>query len=108
MRVSFKALLRIGCATASAMLAGSAALAASTEADFRQAYAAAEATEKGARALRNQWTATEAALAEASKAAGKGDFDRAFSAAKEAEALAKASIFQAAREKEIWTNLEIR
>jgi hypothetical protein len=58
--------------------------------------------------LRNQWLATEAALADARKAADKNDFDRAISAAKEAEALAKASIFQATSEKELWKDLEIR
>ncbi len=93
---------------APAMLAGVAAFAASTEADFRQAYAAAAATEKEAGALRNQWLPTEAALADARKAADKGDFDQAISAAKEAEALARASIFQATREKEVWKDLEIR
>jgi hypothetical protein len=85
-----------------------AARAAGTETDFRQAYASAEATEKQAGILRNQWLATEAALADARKAADKGDFDRAISAAKEAEALAKASIFQATSEKELWKDLEIR
>jgi hypothetical protein len=88
--------------------AAGAARAASTEADFRQAYASAEATEKQAGILRNQWLATETALADARKAADKNDFDRAISAAKEAEALAKASIFQAASEKELWKDLEIR
>ncbi|MFK4694712.1 hypothetical protein ABIF42_000306 [Bradyrhizobium diazoefficiens] len=37
-----------------------------------------------------------------------GDFDRALAAAKEAEALAKASIFQATSEKEAWKAMEIR
>jgi hypothetical protein len=87
---------------------GNAALATSSEADFRAAYAAADAAEHEAGRLRNQWIATEAALAEAKKAADNHDFDRAISAAKEAEALAKASIFQATSEKEAWKNLEIR
>jgi hypothetical protein len=108
MKISLKTLLRIGCTMAPTILAGSAALAASTEADFRQAYAAADAAEKQAGLLRNQWIVTEAALAEASRAAGKGDFDQAIAAAKEAEALAKASIFQATSEKAAWKNLEIR
>jgi hypothetical protein len=86
---------------------GSAALAASSEADFRSAYAKADATEQAAGRLRNQWTATEAALAEARAAADKSDFDRATEFAKEAEALAKASIFQATSENEAWKNLEI-
>jgi len=84
------------------------ALAASTEADFKQAYAAAETAEKEAGRLRNQWLATEAALADAKKAAEKNHFDAAIAAAKEAEALAKASIFQATSEKDAWKNLEIR
>jgi hypothetical protein len=86
----------------------SAAFAANNEADFKQAYAAADAAETEAGRLRNQWLATEAALTEARKAAEKNDFDRAVAAAKEAEALAKASIFQATSEKEAWKNLEIR
>jgi hypothetical protein len=84
------------------------ALAASSEADFTAAYAAAEAAHQEAGALRNQWTVTAAALAEAKKAAGKGDFDQAVAASKEAEALAKASIFQARDEKEAWKAREIR
>ena len=87
---------------------GSAAFAASTEADFKNAYAAADAAEAEAGRLRNQWLPTEAALADARKAAGQGDFDHATAAAKDAEALAKASIFQATSEKEAWKKLEIR
>ena len=44
-------------------------LAASSEADFKTAYAAAEAANKEAASLRNQWTTTAAALAAAKKAA---------------------------------------
>ena len=83
-------------------------LAASSEADFKAAYAAAEAANKEAGALRDQWTTTTAALAEAKKAAAKGDFDTAVAHAKEAEALAKASIYQAQSEKEAWKAAEIR
>ena len=83
-------------------------LAASSEADFRLAYAAAEAASKEAASLRNQWTATAAALAEAKKAADKGDFDQAIASSKEAEALAKASIYQATSEKDAWQKFEIR
>lgn len=84
------------------------ASAASTEADFKAAYAAAETANKEAGLLRNQWTVTAAALADAKKAADKGDFEQAIAASKEAEALAKASIFQATSEKERWKDLEIR
>jgi hypothetical protein len=84
------------------------ALAAGSEADFKAAYAVAEAVHKEAGSLRNQWTTTAAALADAKKAADKGDFDQAIASSKEAEALAKASIFQATSEKEAWKKLEIR
>ena len=84
------------------------ALAAGSEADFKAAYAAAEAANKEAGSLRNQWTVTASALAAAKKAADSGDFDQAVAASKEAEALAKASIFQATSEKEAWKALEIR
>jgi hypothetical protein len=94
---------------ASALLIAGAtsALAAASEADFKAAYAAAEAANKEAGALRNQWTTTAAALADAKKAADAGNFDEAIASSKEAEALAKASIFQATSEKEAWKALEI-
>ena len=91
-----------------ALVNATSAPAASSEADFNTAYAAAEAADKEAGRLHNQWTVTAEALADAKKAADKGDFDRAVASAKEAEALAKASIFQATSEKEAWKNLEIR
>jgi hypothetical protein len=91
-----------------AMLMGglSPALAAS-EADFKAAYAAADAAQKQAGALRNQWLPTQTALAAAKKAGDSGDFDAATAQAREAEALAKASIFQATSEKERWKDMEI-
>jgi len=84
------------------------ALAAASESDFQTAYAAAEAANKEAGVLRDQWTATQAALAAAKKAADAGDFDQAVASSKEAEALAKASVFQATSEKDAWKALEIR
>jgi hypothetical protein len=91
------------------LIAGAtAALAAGSEADFKTAYAAAEAANKDAGALRNQWTTTAVALAAAKKSADDGDFDAAVASSKEAEALAKASIFQATSEKTLWKELEIR
>jgi hypothetical protein len=81
---------------------------AGSESEFTSAYAAAAAAEKEAGRLRNQWTVTEAALTKAKKAAEKGDFDSAIELAKEAERLAKASIFQATSEREAWKALEIR
>jgi hypothetical protein len=81
---------------------------AANEADSKAAYATAEAASKEAAGMRNQWTVTVSALAAARKAADGGDFDRAVAASKEAEALAKASIFQATSEKEAWKAMEIR
>jgi hypothetical protein len=89
-------------------LVGGAAFAADSDTDFRSAYTRADAAEQEAGRLRNQWLATEAALADARKAAEKQDFETAIAAAKEAAALAKASIFQATSEKDAWKNLEIR
>lgn len=81
---------------------------AASEADYKAAYAAAEAVNKEAGALRNQWTTTASTLSAAKKAGDAGDFDTAVAQAKEAEALAKASIFQATSEKERWKDMEIR
>ena len=81
---------------------------AASEADYKVAYAAADAASKEAAGLRNQWTTTISTLATAKKAGDGGDFDRAVAAAKEAEALARASIFQATSEKEAWKAMEIR
>jgi hypothetical protein len=81
---------------------------AATEADYKVAYAAAEAASKQAAFLRNQWTTTTSTLAAAKKTADSGDFDRAVAAAKEAEALAKASVDQATSEKQAWKAMEIR
>ena len=81
---------------------------AATEADYKAAYAAAEAASKEAAGMRNQWTTTVSTLAAAKKAGDGGDFDRAVAAANEAEALAKASVFQATSEKEAWKAMEIR
>ena len=90
------------------LIAGAAtALAAGTEADFKAAFAAAEAANKEAAALRNQWTTTAAALTAAKKAADSGNFDQAIAESKDAEALAKASIYQAQSEKDAWKAVEI-
>ena len=95
-------------ALASMLLIASSAYAfAASEADFKTAYAAAEAANKEAGSLRNQWTTTASTLAAAKKAADSGDFDAAVAVAMEAEALAKASIFQATSEKERWKDMEL-
>jgi hypothetical protein len=86
----------------------SSALAAASADEFRAAYAAAETANTQAAALRNAWTTTVSTLADAKKAADAGNFDAAVALAKEAEALAKASIVQAANEKDAWKALEIR
>ena len=102
--------MKIAFALAAALLiagAGS-ALATGSEADFKAAYAAAEAASKEAASLRNQWTTTAATLAAAKKAADAGNFDEAVAQAKEAEALARASVFQATSEKDRWKTMEIR
>jgi hypothetical protein len=93
--------------TALLLLAGATFALAASEADFKAAYAAAEAANRQAASLRNQWTTTAATLAAAKKAADSGDFDQAVAQSREAEALAKASIFQATSEKERWKDLEI-
>ncbi len=81
---------------------------AASEADYKAAYSAAEAANAEAGKLRNQWSPTVSTLAAAKKAGDAGDFDKAIEAAKEAEALAKASIFQATSEKTRWKEMEIR
>jgi hypothetical protein len=89
------------------VIAGSVPAWAATEADFKAAMSAAEAAEKRADQLRNKWITTETELAAAKKAAASGDFDAATSAAREAEALAQASIYQATSEKKRWKDMEI-
>ena len=89
------------------LLAATPALA-TTEADYKAAYAAAETASREAGTLRNQWTTTASALVDAKKAADAGDFDKAVASAKEAEALAKASVYQAKSEKELWKDEAIR
>jgi hypothetical protein len=88
-------------AAAMCLLTG-AAQAASTEVDFKTALAAADAAEEDAGALKNQWIPTEQALAAAKKAAAAGDFDAAVAQARQAEALAKASIAQAKEQQTAW------
>jgi hypothetical protein len=82
--------------------------AASTEADYKTALAAAEAAEKEAGTLKNQWLPTEQALAAAKKAAAANDFETAVKQAQQAEALAKASIFQAKEQDEAWKAAVVR
>ena len=88
--------------TAASLLLATAAQAASTQADFDTAFATAQAAEKEAGTLKNQWIPTEQALAAAKKAAAAGDFDTAVSQAKQAEALANASIAQSKEQETAW------
>jgi hypothetical protein len=83
-------------------LAAPPALAASTQAEYDAALAAAIAAETEAGALKNQWIPTEQALAAAKKMAAVGSFDNATALAKQAEALAKASIAQAKEQQDAW------
>jgi hypothetical protein len=93
---------------AALLIAGATSSLAASEADYKAALAAAEAANKEAAGLRNQWTVTAAAIAAAKKAAEAGDFDKAVASSNEATALAKASIFQAVSEKTLWKDMEIR
>jgi len=76
--------------------------------DYKTAYAKAEAAAKQAIKMKAAWTTTASELKAAKKAAGAGKFDAAIKHAKEAEALAEASMAQAKREAKLWQNAEIR
>ena len=81
---------------------------AQTPADaFKTASAAAQAANKKAGDLRNQWKVTSASLAAAKAAADGGDYEAAMRLAKEAEALANASVAQTERQKTLWKESEI-
>src|SRR6185437_15594573 len=72
----------------SALVAGIVGLAtaAASADDFNAAYAKAEAAEKQAAALKNQWTTAEAELKAAQAAAKSGNYDEAAKRAQQAEA----------------------
>lgn len=78
------------------------------ESDFAAAYAAAEKAEQDALAARNAWTVTETALQGAKKAADAKNYDQALALARNAEALAKASLKQAREQKTAWRKNELR
>ena len=105
---AFRRMVRNMALAAVLFTAGALPAFAASEADYKTALAAAEAAQKEAASLRNRWTTTESAFAAARKSAATGDFDAATASAKEAEALAKASIFQATSEKERWKDMEVR
>jgi hypothetical protein len=84
-----------------------AAFAASAD-DFSAAIAKAEAANKQAGAIKNQWTTTGQAIAAAKKAAEAGKFDDAVKLAQHAEELANASIAQAKEQETAWTKAVVR
>jgi len=75
---------------------------------FNAAYASAQTANRKAGELKNQWTTTSAVLAAAKKAADGGNYEAATGLAKQAEALAGASIAQVQRESTLWKNSELR
>jgi len=100
--------LFVAALTLLALLAPPTARAAESEASFKEALASAEVAEQQAARLKNRWIPTEQALAEAKKAAAAGDFDAAVAAARQAEALANASIAQAKEQEGAWHAAVIR
>ena len=84
-----------------------AAFAASAD-DFKAAYAKAEAVAKEAVKMKYAWTTTANELKAAKKAAAAGKFDDAVKHAKQAEALAEASIAQANEQKKLWRDAVVR
>jgi hypothetical protein len=83
------------------------ALAASAD-DFKAALVKAEAANKRAAEMKNQWTTTGQTIAAARKAADAGKFEEAVKLAEHAEALANGSIAQAEEQKKIWADAVIR
>jgi hypothetical protein len=99
-------LFALAAAVAIGGLAGQ-ALAASAD-DFKAALAKAEAANKEAGAMKNQWTTTADVLKAAQAAAAAGNYDEAVKEAQQAEALANASIAQAKEQAAIWRQAVIR
>ena len=104
-------LMRLPALVALSMLMATSATsvrAASSEDDYKAAYAAAEAANSEAGKLRNQWTTAVDALKAAKAAAAAGDFDKAVAESKKSETLSKAAIFQSNEQKDAWRKMEIR
>ena len=76
--------------------------------DFKAAYAKAESLSKKSKDMKTQWSTTVSELKAAKKAADAGKFDDAVKLAKQAEALAQASIDQANEQKKLWQDAVIR
>lgn len=101
-----RTLIRLAVAASVAGFAG-AAFAASAD-DFKAAYDKAQAADKQAAAIHNEWTTTKAELKKAKAAADAGKFDEAVKHAKEAEALAQASVAQAKEQQKLWPEAVVR
>jgi uncharacterized protein (DUF2237 family) len=76
--------------------------------DFKAAYAKAEAANKEAGTLKNQWILTSRALKAAQAAAAAGNYDEAVKDAQHAQALANVSIAQVKEQAAIWRQAVIR
>ena len=87
--------------------ASGAALAANAD-DFKAALAKAQAANKQAGEIKNQWTTTASTITDAEKAAAEGKFDDAVKLAEHAEALANASIAQAKEQETAWSKAVVR
>ena len=105
-RMRARALIRVAVLLSVGALATS-AQAASAD-DFKAALAKAEAANKQAADIKNQWTTTGQAIAAAKKAADAGKFDEAVAHAQQAEALANGSIAQAKEQEKLWPDAVIR
>lgn len=79
-----------------------------TEAEYKKAYDSAVALQNEARSYQNGWTVTTVALTSAKRASDAHDFVSATKFAKNAEALAKASVEQAKRQKKLWKDAVVR
>jgi hypothetical protein len=104
--------MRFGLPISLMSMAGAAALAFAAVAapadDFKAWYAKAEAASKLSAAIKAQWTSTVTTLNAAQDAAKAGRYDDAIVLAKQAWALAEASISQAALQHALWKDAVIR
>jgi len=98
----------IGIAVAAAIAGFTTASFAATADDSKAAIEKAEAADKQAASLKNQWTTAEKALKKAKAAAAAGQFDEAVKLAQEAEALAQGSIAQATEQEKLWRDAVVR
>lgn len=79
------------------------------EAEYREVLDAARAQHARAAELdQHQWTVTRDRLKAAEAAAAKGDYEQALELAREARALAEASVAQARNQDEAWQRMVLR